>query len=824
MIRSLLIIGSLVSSTFCAIPYTNVAPYTVQFSTNNNVRPSGLNQIFSNVFATNIDGLVTATGGNVPILLSDFMAKVTDAVLLGADPTGVQDSSARLKYAELYAMTNKTKLYIPAGTYKITTNLYWTNGVSIFGVPGQTIIKPTSVVTNTAIIVNSVLDASLGNRGKRITISGITVDGTSANTNILGMHVGSSIVNSHVYIENCMFLNFTGTNGIGLGIGQIVSSMVFNTMFYGNTYGVRTINTNLSFPTTLTFLYSQFTANLTNGFYGNSGAQVSFPYTIFEINGREGAIVKTGPTNTAINYSFPWSWFEGNWYSLLGNPDRTNRFSLSADGTAVASGCQIQLFNTEFVGGPTVERAVYNNAITDLIIDHVKVYPQAGQIYVETNCIGFIKNWDINNSGAVLTTVSNKSLLVYPERSYFRFSDGTTTATASSPNSPFRFRAGTNNIITATVGDDDLTYGDNLLLQIFPGNILHSSLGAVVGNEHINHTNVVLSALGSIDGGGDITTSRYFQLDGDADGVLAGFYYGTPANGTNKSFYGLPTGGTNIFISTNTTRYVINYSGTNESSTASNLGTGNGVFNNKTGFDLQFNSLAAGSNITISSNANTLTIAGTASGGEANTGSNLGSGLGVYNSKSSVDLRFNSMAAGIGVSISSNANMLTYTHNIAAGTNTVLTTNGSQVVINSSAASSGGITVTGETFNKTGGLHTNGLAYALVDFPTGSALSVTLPSSGTYLVTASVDYYAGGSTFVQYYKFRNTTDASDVANSELELSFGTTSNDRDNLFTMGNIVTVAASKVIAVYSKTSNVTYDHRVNSTNSWVRYLKLQ
>lgn len=50
-------------------------------------------------------------------------------------------------------------------------------------------------------------------------------------------------------------------------------------------------------------------------------------------------------------------------------------------------------------------------------------------------------------------------------------------------------------------------------------------------------------------------------------------------------------------------------------------------------------------------------------GGEVNTASNLGTGTGVFNSKSSSDLRFNSLAAGAGLSISSNANTLTVTAN-----------------------------------------------------------------------------------------------------------------------------------------------------------------
>jgi len=55
--------------------------------------------------------------------------------------------------------------------------------------------------------------------------------------------------------------------------------------------------------------------------------------------------------------------------------------------------------------------------------------------------------------------------------------------------------------------------------------------------------------------------------------------------------------------------------GGGEANTASNVGGGNGIFYQKSGVDLQFRSLVAGSNISITSGATTLTINSTASGG-----------------------------------------------------------------------------------------------------------------------------------------------------------------------------------------------------------------
>jgi hypothetical protein len=102
--------------------------------------------------------------------------------------------------------------------------------------------------------------------------------------------------------------------------------------------------------------------------------------------------------------------------------------------------------------------------------------------------------------------------------------------------------------------------------------------------------------------------------------------------------------------------------------TASNLGTGQGVFSSKVADDLQFKSLVAGTGITLSADSNEITINSSAT---ISSGTNLGSGEGLFANVNSGSLEFKSITVGTGLSIANTANEVSITvdnANLNAGT------------------------------------------------------------------------------------------------------------------------------------------------------------
>jgi len=122
--------------------------------------------------------------------------------------------------------------------------------------------------------------------------------------------------------------------------------------------------------------------------------------------------------------------------------------------------------------------------------------------------------------------------------------------------------------------------------------------------------------------------------------------------------------GSDISVTENTDDVIIAFNGTlGETNTMSNVGVGAGVFKQKSGVDFELRTILAGTNITVVQNSDDITISSAAGAGEANTASNIGVGNEVFKQKSGVDLEFRSLVGGSDISITTNSNDLTIAYN-----------------------------------------------------------------------------------------------------------------------------------------------------------------
>ncbi len=120
--------------------------------------------------------------------------------------------------------------------------------------------------------------------------------------------------------------------------------------------------------------------------------------------------------------------------------------------------------------------------------------------------------------------------------------------------------------------------------------------------------------------------------------------------------------GTNITLSEGADEITIDGSAAGEINTASNVGGGNEVFKSKSVADLRFRTLVAGTNITLTQGTDTITVAASSGvAGETNTASNVGAGADVFKQKTGVDLEFRSLVAGSNISIAEGASDITIT-------------------------------------------------------------------------------------------------------------------------------------------------------------------
>jgi Pectate lyase superfamily protein len=134
-----------------------------------------------------------------------------DVTSLGADPTGASDSASAFKSAIGAVGSAGGVVYVPAGTYTISTTLTCTN-VPVYFV-GDGAWATTLSFTGSGDCLRVYDSSTYGSRTKfGGGITGITIDGAKAGSGSAGLHVGDVLQ----YEVDLTVQNFYGTNSIGV--------------------------------------------------------------------------------------------------------------------------------------------------------------------------------------------------------------------------------------------------------------------------------------------------------------------------------------------------------------------------------------------------------------------------------------------------------------------------------------------------------------------------------------------------------------------------------------------------------------------------------
>jgi hypothetical protein len=199
---------------------------------------------------------------------------------------------------------------------------------------------------------------------------------------------------------------------------------------------------------------------------------------------------------------------------------------------------------------------------------------------------------------------------------------------------------------------------------------------------------------------------------------------------------------------------------------ASNSGTGFTIYNSQNGGDLVFNTISGLGAATVRYSNGLITVSGTDTG-EANTASNLGSGYGWFDSKSGVNFTFKSITSGtniiltnspgsdIQVGVSSTPSFSTVFANVVSGTtvsgnsinaSSSLTLNGINVVTSGTSSGTGFAIFNSKNGNNLVFNTISGLGSATVNYSNGL---ITISGTDTGEVNTASNIGSGQGVFAQ---------------------------------------------------------------------------
>jgi hypothetical protein len=394
-------------------------------------------QIYS-IAAEEVSYTPTGTGAVVRTVES----KLSDTVSVkdfGAVGDGVTDDTAAIQAALIASDT----VYLPSGTYKISSTITLTQKKLIGDMVQNTTIRPTATITSSAILLGT------GSHIQDIVING------AGTTDIIGLYVDGVNNASALRVR---IREFKGSNGYGIKIEDAVGVWFDQVYALQNKIGMRVQGGSGVFPTYMHFKDCSFRESVSMGVLITRGYGITFDNCLFEQNALEGVVVDV--LDNVERLAFKQCWFERNYEGS------TTTYQARLDGSGGGESLSYTTFDKCFFyqGDPKavkVSKGLYTTFRENVIEN------SAGQVLFDSISSGWIEDQPFGiASGAIVdSTGLMKEAASYREGTW----TGTVISTVNFTGTP-TFDGGT----YVKVGNQVTLYGS------FTGTITSTSANTAI--------------------------------------------------------------------------------------------------------------------------------------------------------------------------------------------------------------------------------------------------------------------------------------------------------------------------------------------------------
>jgi hypothetical protein len=295
-------------------------------------------------------------------MIANQYANVTD---FGASPSA---SASVNDAAFTAALASATTVFVPEGTYEISSTITLNNKKIVGETAYTTKLKPTSSVS-TAIILNS-----------NSFLECIGLDGTNT-TGATGVNAGSTVT-FPMNMYDVLIEQFNGTGAIGLKVTDVVGGVFEFVRARYNETGLYVAGSSGNFPTYTVFNNCYFERASENGVKIARAAGFTFNNCLFEICDKEGFLID--PIDQVRRITLNNCWFERNYQTSSSN------YQFVADGSGAGVTVEYIAIKDCFFYEANVAKTAKFDSVESITFSGNQIQDVAGTVLFDNSSTGTV--------------------------------------------------------------------------------------------------------------------------------------------------------------------------------------------------------------------------------------------------------------------------------------------------------------------------------------------------------------------------------------------------------------------------------------------------